>query len=54
MGYKVLGFVVWQAAKWYARRKVPHAGRNAAIAAIAGGVIVGGVAVAHAARSDDN
>ena len=54
MGYKVLGFVVWQATKWYMRRKVPHAGRNVAIAAIAGGVIAGGVAVAHAARSDDN
>ena len=22
MGYKVLGFVVWQGARWYARRRV--------------------------------
>jgi hypothetical protein len=22
MGYKILGFVVWQGARWYARRRV--------------------------------
>ena len=53
MGYKVLGFVVWQGAKWYLRRRFSGAGRKAAIAALAGGLIVGGAAVAHAARSDD-
>jgi hypothetical protein len=53
MGYKVLGFMVWQGAKWYLRRRLPGAGRTVAIAALAGGLIVGGVAVAHAARSDD-
>jgi hypothetical protein len=53
MGYKVLGFVVWQGAKLYLGRKVPPAGRKAAIAALAGGLIAGGVAVAYAARSGD-
>jgi hypothetical protein len=53
MGYKVLGFVVWQGAKLYLRRRVPGAGRKAAIALLASGLIAGGVAVAHAARSDD-
>ena len=53
MGYKVLGFVVWQGAKWYLRRRFPGAGRKVGIAALAGGLIAGGVAVAHAARSDD-
>jgi len=54
MGYKVLGFVVWQGAKWYLRRRVPDVGRKVAIAALAGGLIAGGIAVAHAARSDDD
>jgi hypothetical protein len=53
MGYKVLGFVVWQGAKWYVHRRFPHAGRKVAIAALAGGLVAGGVAVAHAARSGD-
>jgi hypothetical protein len=53
MRYKVLGFVVWQGGKWYLRRRVPDAGRKVGIAALAGGVLAGGAAVAYAARSDD-
>ncbi len=53
MGYKVLGYVAWHAAKWYLHRRFPRGGRNVAIAAVAGGVIAGGVAVAYAARSGD-
>lgn len=53
MGYKLLGFVVWQGAKLYLRRRLPGAGRKVAIAAVAGSVLAGGVAVAYAARSDD-
>jgi len=53
MGYKVLGFVVWQGAKWYLRRRVPDTGRKVGIAALAGSLIAGGAAVAYAARSDD-
>ena len=53
MGYKLLGFAVWQGAKWYLRRRVPNAGRNVAIAGLAGSLIAGGVAVAYVARSDD-
>jgi hypothetical protein len=53
MLYKVLGFVVWQGAKWYLHRRFSGAGRKVAIAALAGGVIVGGVAAARAARSSD-
>jgi hypothetical protein len=54
MGYKVLGFVVWQGARFYLRRRYPGAGRKAAIAALAGSVIMGGAAVAYAARSSDD
>jgi hypothetical protein len=53
MGYKILGFVIWQGAKLYMRRRFPGGGRKLAIAALAGGAIAGGIAVAQAARSDD-
>ncbi|MBV9604335.1 MAG: hypothetical protein JO027_04485 [Solirubrobacterales bacterium] len=53
MGYKALGFVVWQAAKWYLRRKLPVDGRKLAIASAAGAVLVGGAAVALR-RGGDN
>jgi hypothetical protein len=53
MGYKLLGFVVWQGAKLYLRRRYPEGGHKLAIAAVAGGVIVGGVVVARAVRSGD-
>jgi hypothetical protein len=53
MGYKLLGFAVWQAAKWYLHRRFPHAERNLAIAGVAG-VLVAAVAVgAQRARSSD-
>jgi hypothetical protein len=51
MGYKLLGFVVWQGAKFYLRRRFPGAGRKVAIGAAAGGLIVGGVVIARAVRS---
>jgi hypothetical protein len=54
MGYKLLGFVVWQGAKLYLRRRYNGGARKVAIAALAGSAIVGGAAVAYAARSGDN
>ena len=46
MGYKLLGIVVWRAARWYVRRRYPDAPRQAligaagvaALAAAAGGI----------------
>jgi hypothetical protein len=52
MGYKVLGFAVWQGAKWYLRRKYPGSGRKLAIAGAAGALLIGGAAVAL--RRGDN
>jgi hypothetical protein len=53
MGYKVLGYVVWQGAKLYLRKRAPNAQRNLAIAAL-GGVLIGAVAVgATRGRSSD-
>lgn len=53
MGYKLLGFAVWKGGKWYLRRRTPDAGRTVAIAALAGGALVGGLALARAARSNN-
>jgi hypothetical protein len=44
MGYKILGFAVWQGGKWYLRRRFHGVGRKAAIALLGGLVIAGGVA----------
>jgi hypothetical protein len=53
MGYKLLGFVVWQGGKWYARRRFHGVGQKVAIGALAGGLIVGGIALQRGLRSDD-
>jgi hypothetical protein len=47
MGYKLLGYIVWNAGKWYARRRARGARRELAVAALAGLVRAG---VAAAAR----
>jgi uncharacterized protein involved in exopolysaccharide biosynthesis len=53
MGYKLLGFAVWQGAKWYLHKRFPHAQRNLAIAGVAG-LLLAGVAVGAARqRSSD-
>ncbi|MGN6871399.1 MAG: hypothetical protein ACTHMY_23630 [Solirubrobacteraceae bacterium] len=53
MGYKVLGFVVWQGAKWYLRRKLPDSSRKLAIAGVAGAVLVTGAAIALRHGNDE-
>jgi hypothetical protein len=51
MGYKVLGFVVWQGARWYARRRVNQMLPSRRIAAAAFVVsAVATVAVVGAAK----
>jgi hypothetical protein len=47
MGYKALGFVVWQGGKWYLRRRMPGVGRKAAIGGAAAAAVIAGVAVAQ-------
>ncbi len=44
MGYKILGFAVWQGGKLFLRQRFPHAGRNLAIAGGAAALVVGGAA----------
>ena len=45
MGYKLLGFAVWQGSKWYLRRRMSGFRAKAAIAGI-GVAVVAGVLVA--------
>jgi hypothetical protein len=51
MGYKVLGFAVWQGSKWYLRRRMSGFRRKTAIAVIAAVVIA---AVVAAGRQSTN
>ncbi|HEY1540082.1 MAG TPA: hypothetical protein VGF63_11835 [Solirubrobacteraceae bacterium] len=52
MAYKTLGFVVWQGARWYARRRVNRMlpSRRVTAAALVAGTL--GVAALVAARAD--
>jgi hypothetical protein len=43
MGYKVLGYMVWQGSKWYFRHKLPGSTPKLAIAGIAGVALAGGL-----------
>jgi hypothetical protein len=55
MGYKMLGFVVWQAARWYTRRRVSQmlpSRRVAAAALVASAVAT--VAVVAAVKHDSS
>ncbi len=47
-GYKLLGFVVWRGAKWYARKRLPSR-RSVALVAV-GGLLVVAAAGAIAKR----
>ncbi|WP_187368823.1 hypothetical protein [Baekduia soli] len=51
MGYRILGFAVWNGAKWYLRRR--YGGSKKYLAAGVVGVAVVGLAVAGAKRGTD-
>jgi hypothetical protein len=53
MGYKLLGFVVWQGSKWYVRRRMSGMGAKLAIAGV-GAAVVAGVAVVGRQATADN
>ena len=50
MGYKLLGYVVWQGGKWYARRRLRNMQRQLVITGAAALVAAAGVAVFSARR----
>jgi hypothetical protein len=41
MGYKLLGYIVWRAGKWYARKRARESRRTFAVWAIVALVIAG-------------
>jgi hypothetical protein len=45
MGYKILGFAVWQGSKWYMRRRMTGVKAKLAVAGV-GALVLAGVAVA--------
>jgi hypothetical protein len=53
MGYKLLGFVVWQGGRIYARRRLRGAGHKLAVAAITAAVLGGVVAAGKSASGND-
>jgi hypothetical protein len=52
MGYKLLGFAVWQGGKWYVRRRYGDVRRKLVIAG-AGAAVVMALGVAAAASQRD-
>jgi hypothetical protein len=50
MGYKILGFVVWQVGKWYVRRRFPEAPRILTWAGLGAFLLVTVLAGARAAQ----
>jgi hypothetical protein len=42
MGYKFLGYMVWQGGKWYARQRMPGSAPKLALAGVAGAALAGG------------
>ena len=53
MGYKILGFAVWQGSKWYVRRRMSGARSKLAIAAVGAAVLAGVVAAGRQAAGPD-
>ncbi len=53
MGYKILGFAVWQGSKWYVRRRMSGLGAKVAVGAVAAAVVAGIVAAGRQAASSD-
>jgi hypothetical protein len=46
-GYKLLGYVVWRAGKWYVRRRLPSARASAAAGAATLGAVAAAVLIAR-------
>ena len=53
MGYKVLGFAVWQGSKWYLRRRMGGARAKVAIAGVGAAVVAGVLVAGRQATSGD-
>jgi hypothetical protein len=52
MGYKLLGFVVWQGSKWYLRRRMSGVRAKVALAGVGAAVVAGVVIAGRQATSE--
>jgi len=53
MGYKILGFVVWQGSKLYLRRRLTGARRKLALATVGAAIVAGVLAAGRQGASSD-
>jgi hypothetical protein len=53
MGYKLLGFAVWQGSKWYVRRRMSGARAKVAVAGVGAAVVAGVLVAGRQATSSD-
>jgi hypothetical protein len=53
MGYKLLGFAVWQGSKWYVRRRLSGARTKVAIAGLGVAIVAGVLVAGRQATSSD-
>jgi hypothetical protein len=51
MGYKILGFAVWQGSKWYMRRRIGGVKGKLAVAGVGALVLAGAAAAGRQATS---
>ena len=51
MGYKILGFAVWQGTKWYLRRRVGGTKSKAAVAGLGVALLAGAVIASRQSAS---
>lgn len=51
MGYKVLGFVVWQGSRWYLRRRLSGARAKVALAGLGAAVVAGALVAGRQATA---
>jgi hypothetical protein len=54
MGYKILGFVVWQGGKLYFRRRTTGFGRKAALGGLTAAVLVGAIVAGKQAQQSSD
>ncbi len=53
MGYKLLGFAVWQGSKWYLRRRMSGTAAKLALAGVGAAVVAGALVAGRQAGGDE-
>jgi hypothetical protein len=51
MGYKILGFAVWQGVKWYLRGRLQGSSRKLALVGVGGVLLAAGAVAAQRQRA---